>query len=240
VSDLSHSFGNRTVDPRERERQVRETFRRIARRYDLLNDIMSLGMHRLGKRSLVRAVGAAPGAVIVDLAGGTGDIAHQLAGHDRRVIVIDPSFEMMSAGYTRRHHALRWVAGTAEQLPLPDASIDCVTISFGIRNFTHIEGALVEILRVLKPGGQLWCLEFSEVIRPLRGPVALFNCVIIPLMGALLAGDRSAYRYLVESIARFPNQEDFADILRQAGFTGVGYRNFGLGVAALHFGTRPV
>jgi demethylmenaquinone methyltransferase / 2-methoxy-6-polyprenyl-1,4-benzoquinol methylase len=239
VSDLSHTFGKRSVDPRERERLVREVFRRIARRYDLLNDVMSLGMHRLGKRSMVRAVQAGPGQVMVDLAGGTGDIAHRLAGHDRKVIVIDPSYEMMAAGRPTRHHAVQWIAGVAEQLPLPDGTVDAVTIAFGIRNFTQIDDALAEILRVLKPGGRLLCLEFSKVAGPLRGPVALFNRWVVPAMGASLAGDKSAYRYLVESISRFPDQESFAELLRQAGFASVGYRNFGLGVAALHWGTRP-
>lgn len=239
MSDLSHTFGKQSVDPRERERLVREVFRRIARRYDLLNDVMSLGMHRLGKRSMVRAVQAGPGHVMIDLAGGTGDIAHRLAGHDRKVIVIDPSYEMMAAGRPTRHHAVQWIAGVAEQLPLPDGTVDAVTIAFGIRNFTQIDDALAEILRVLKPGGRLLCLEFSKVAGPLRGPVALFNRWVVPAMGASLAGDKSAYRYLVESISRFPDQESFAALLRQAGFASVGYRNFGLGVAALHWGTRP-
>jgi demethylmenaquinone methyltransferase / 2-methoxy-6-polyprenyl-1,4-benzoquinol methylase len=239
VSDLSHTFGKQSVDPRERERLVREVFRRIARRYDLLNDVMSLGMHRLGKRSMVRSVEAGPGQVLVDLAGGTGDIAHRLAAHDRKVIVIDPSYEMMAAGRPGRHHAVQWIVGVAEQLPLPDATVDAVTIGFGIRNFTEIDDALAEILRVLKPGGRVLCLEFSKVAGPLRGPVELFNRWVVPAMGASLAGDKSAYRYLIESIERFPDQESFAGILRQAGFASVGYRNFGLGVAALHWGTRP-
>lgn len=239
VSDLSHTFGNETVDPRERERRIREMFRRIARRYDLLNDVMSLGMHRLGKRAMVRAVNAGPGQLIVDLAGGTGDIAHRLAGHGRTVMVVDPSVEMMAAGRPTRHHTLHWVASVGEQLPLPDACADAVTISFGIRNFTHIDRALAEILRVLKPGGRLLCLEFSKVAKPLRGPVELFNRGIVPTMGMVLARDRSAYSYLIESINRFPDQQAFADILAKAGFTAVGYRNFGCGVAALHTGTRP-
>lgn len=239
MSDLSHTFGNETVDPHERERRVREVFRRIARRYDLLNDVMSLGMHRFGKRSMVRAIAPGSDQFIVDLAGGTGDIADRLAAHGRTVIVIDPSYEMMAAGRPSRHHGLRWINGVAEQLPLPDASADVVTVAFGIRNFTHIETALAEILRVLKPGGRLHVLEFSRVAGPLRGPVELFNRWVVPAMGAVLAGDKSAYRYLIESISRFPDQETFAGILKQAGFLDVGYRNFGLGVAALHSGTRP-
>ena len=239
MNELSHSFGNETVDPRERERRIREMFRRIARRYDLLNDVMSLGMHRLGKRAMVRAVKPGPGQLIVDLAGGTGDIAHRLAGHGRTVMVVDPSVEMRAAGRPTRHHALHWIASVGEQLPLPDACADAVTISFGMRNFTHVDRALAEILRVLTPGGRWLCLEFSKVAKPLRGPAELFTRTIVPTMGLVLARDRSAYRYLIESISRFPDQQAFANILAEAGFTAVGYRNFGCGIAALHIGTRP-
>jgi demethylmenaquinone methyltransferase/2-methoxy-6-polyprenyl-1,4-benzoquinol methylase len=185
------------------------------------------------------AVNPGAGQCIVDLAGGTGDIAHRLAGVDRQVIVVDPSYEMMAAGRDSRHHALRWVAGTAEQMPLPDASVDAVTIAFGIRNVTRIEDALAEILRVLKPGGRLLCLEFSRVEGPLRVPYELYNRWVIPAIGALIAGDTSAYRYLVESIRRFPDQRTFCGILREAGFTDVWYRNHSMGIAALHVGTRP-
>ncbi len=239
VSDLSHTFGNREVDPREREQLVRDVFRRVARRYDLMNDLMSFGIHRLWKRSLAFAVNAGPGQLIVDLAGGTGDVAQRVAGVDRQVVIVDPSYEMMSVGRETRHHALRWVAGTAEQMPLPDASADAVTIAFGIRNVTRIEDALAEILRVLKPGGRLLCLEFSKVVGPLRKPYEFYNRWAIPAIGTMVAGDTSAYRYLVESIRRFPDQETMCGILREAGFTEVWYRNFSMGIAALHFGSRP-
>ena len=239
MPDLSHTFGSKEVDPRERERLVRDVFRRVARRYDLMNDLMSFGIHRLWKRSLARTVSPGADQLIVDLAGGTGDVAHLLAAVDRQVIVVDPSFEMMAVGRESRHHALRWVAGTAEQMPLPDASADTVTIAFGIRNVTRIEDALVEILRVLKPGGRLFCLEFSRVIGPLRAPYELYNRWAIPAIGTLVAGDKSAYRYLVESIRRFPDQETMCGILREAGFRDVWYRNFSMGIAALHVGSRP-
>lgn len=239
MSDLSRTFGSQEVDPRERERLVRDVFRRVARRYDLMNDLMSFGIHRLWKRSMAWAVNAGPGQCIVDLAGGTGDIAQRLAGVDRQVIVVDPSYEMMAAGRDSRHHALRWVAGTAEQMPLPDASVDAVTIAFGIRNVTRIEDALVEILRVLRPGGRLLCLEFSTVQGPLRRPYELYNRWAIPAIGTMVAGDKSAYRYLVESIQRFPDQQAFCEILRAAGFTDVWFRNFSMGIAALHVGSRP-
>ncbi|HUG98599.1 MAG TPA: class I SAM-dependent methyltransferase [Gammaproteobacteria bacterium] len=239
MSDLSHTFGSKEVDPRERERLVRDVFRRVARRYDLMNDLMSFGIHRLWKRSLAGTVRPGAGQLIVDLAGGTGDVAHLLAAVDRQVIVVDPSFEMMAVGRESRHHALRWVAGTAEQMPLPDASADAVTIAFGIRNVTRIEDALAEILRVLKPGGRLFCLEFSRVIGPLRAPYELYNRWAIPAIGTLVAGDKSAYRYLVESIRRFPDQEALCGILREAGFGDVWYRNYSMGIAALHVGSRP-
>jgi demethylmenaquinone methyltransferase / 2-methoxy-6-polyprenyl-1,4-benzoquinol methylase len=239
LPDLSHTFGSQDVDPRERERLVRDVFRRVARRYDLMNDLMSFGIHRLWKRSLAWAVNPGPGEVIVDLAGGTGDVAHRVAEVDRQVIIVDPCFEMMANGRETRHYSLRWVVGTAEQMPLPDASADTVTIAFGIRNFTRMEDALKEILRVLKPGGRLLCLEFSTVIGPLRRPYELYNRWAIPAIGTMVAGDRSAYRYLVESIRRFPDQEAFAQLFREAGFTEVWYRNYSMGIAALHVGTRP-
>ncbi len=218
---------------------IRDVFRRIAPRYDLMNDLMSLGIHRLWKNRLARAVAATRGQLIVDLAGGTGDIAQRLAAADRLVIVVDPGLEMMRVGCRARPAALRWVAGAAEQLPLRDASVDVLTIAFGIRNVTHMGQALAEILRVLRPGGRLLCLEFSRVVGPLRYPYEIYSRWVIPLIGVLVAGDRAAYRYLVESIQRFPDQQTMCAILRDAGFVDVHYRNCSFGIAALHVGTRP-
>jgi demethylmenaquinone methyltransferase / 2-methoxy-6-polyprenyl-1,4-benzoquinol methylase len=239
VFDLSHTFGSEQVDPRTRERMIRDVFRRVARRYDLMNDLMSMGIHRLWKRALASAVDARPGWLIVDLAGGTGDVANLLAGHDRQVVVVDPSREMMSVGRETRHHALRWVAGTAERMPLPDASVDALTIAFGLRNVTRLEVAFAEMLRVLKPGGRMLCLEFSRVVGPLRRPYELYNRWAIPALGALVAGDKAAYRYLVESIGRFPDQQALCELLAAAGFVDVRYRNLSMGIAALHFASRP-
>jgi demethylmenaquinone methyltransferase/2-methoxy-6-polyprenyl-1,4-benzoquinol methylase len=239
MTDLSKTFGRSAVAAGERQRLIRDVFRRVAPRYDLMNDLMSLGIHRLWKNRLARTAAAAPGQVLVDLAGGTGDVAQRLAADDRLVIVVDPGVEMMQAGRSSRHPALRWVAGTAEQLPLRDASVDAVTIAFGIRNVTHMERALAEIRRVLRPGGRLLCLEFSRMVGPLRVPYELYNRWVIPVIGMLVAGDRAAYRYLVESIERFPDQRTMCGILRDAGFVDVQYRNCSFGIAALHVGSRP-
>jgi demethylmenaquinone methyltransferase/2-methoxy-6-polyprenyl-1,4-benzoquinol methylase len=239
VPDISRTFGSQEVDPREREAMIRDVFRSVARRYDLMNDLMSMGIHRLWKRSFAWAADPRPGQVIVDLAGGTGDVAHLLAGHDRTVIVVDPSVEMMIAGRDSRHHGLKWVAGTAERTPLPDASVDSVTIAFGIRNVTHMPDALREILRVLRPGGRLLCLEFSKVQGPMAMPYELYNRFVIPPLGAMVAGDRRAYRYLIESIRRFPDQEEMKELMEHAGFVDVWYRNFSFGIACMHVGSRP-
>lgn len=239
MTDLSRTFGQSAVDPSERQRRVREVFRRVAPRYDFMNDLLSLGIHRLWKDRLACAVAAAPARVVVDLAGGTGDVGDRLAGPDRVVVVVDPALEMMQAGRRSRRSSLIWVAGAAEQLPLRDASVDAVTIAFGIRNVTHMDRALAEILRVLRPGGRLLCLEFSRMVGPLRFLYELYNRWVIPVIGMLVAGDRAAYRYLVESIERFPDQETMCDLLRAAGFVDVRYRNCSLGIAALHSGARP-
>ena len=175
----------------------------------------------------------------MDLAGGTGDVAHKLAGQGRRVIVVDPSDAMMRVGRETRDHRIRWVAGTAEALPLPDASADALTIAFGIRNVTSLDAALADILRVLKPGGRFFCLEFSRPLGALRPVYEQYNRWVIPRLGAAIARDPEAYQYLIESIRRFPDQEAFKGILEAAGFQGVRYRNVSFGIACIHIATRP-
>ena len=236
---LSDSFGEREVTAAERETLIRGVFRRVARRYDLMNDLMSFGIHRLWKRSLAWAVDPRSEQVLVDLAGGTGDVAHKLAGHGRRVIVVDPSDAMMRVGRETRDHRIRWVAGTAEALPLPDSSADALTIAFGIRNVTSLDAALADILRVLKPGGRFFCLEFSRPLGPLRPVYEQYNRLVIPRLGAAIARDPEAYQYLVESIRRFPDQETFKGILEAAGFQDVRYRNVSFGIACIHIAIRP-
>ena len=240
MTDLSRTFGKQSVDEQERERRIRRVFDAVAARYDLMNDLMSMGIHRLWKRSLVRMAAPAPGQCIVDLAGGTGDVAALMAAADRQVTVCDPSLAMMQAGRARGHLHVQWLEGTAENMPLPQASVDTVTIAFGIRNVTRIEDALAEVLRVLKPGGRFLCLEFSTPSAPVRPFYNLFSFTVIPRLGAWVAQAPEAYNYLVESIRRFPDQRAFKAMIEQAGFADVAYRNLSFGIACIHSGTRPL
>jgi len=239
MSDLDRSFGYQQVSSDERRNRVRRVFRAVAPRYDLMNDLMSFGIHRLWKALLVRAVGARPGQILLDLAGGTGDVGRALAGPGRSVIVCDPSVEMMQAGRGRPGGTgLSWLAGEAEAIPLADASIDSLTISFGIRNVTRLDLALAEMHRVLKPGGTAFCLEFSRAHPLLRPFYDLFSFQVIPRLGAMIAREPEAYTYLVESIRKFPDQESFATLFRNAGFADVRYRNLSFGIACLHIATK--
>lgn len=242
MSELSRSFGYQEVDPAERERRIRRVFDTVAPRYDLMNDLMSMGTHRLWKRAFARMAAPCAGQVIVDLAGGTGDIAALMAGPDRLVAVCDPSVAMMEAGRQRGRgaRALVWLAGAAERLPFADRAIDTLTISFGIRNVTDMPAALTEIRRVLKPGGRFLCLEFSKAWAPIRPFYNLFSFTVIPRLGAWVAGAPEAYNYLIESIRRFPDQEEMKAIMERAGFADVRYRNLTFGIACIHAGTKPV
>ena len=239
MTDLSRTFGKQSVDEQERERRIRRVFEAVAARYDLMNDLMSMGIHRLWKRSLVRMAAPAPGQCIVDLAGGTGDVAALMAAPDRQVTVCDPSLAMMQVGRARGHLHVQWLEGTGENIPQPPASDDTVTIAFGIRNVTRIEDALVEVLRVLKPGGRFLCLEFSTPYAPVRPFYNLFSFTVIPRLGAWIARAPEAYSYLVESIRRFPDQRAFKAMIEQAGFGDVSYRNLSFGIACIHSGRRP-
>jgi demethylmenaquinone methyltransferase / 2-methoxy-6-polyprenyl-1,4-benzoquinol methylase len=236
---LSRSFGNAFVASSERERRIRHVFEAVAPRYDLMNDLMSLGIHRLWKRRLVALAAPCAGQRLVDLAGGTGDVAARLAGPDREVTVIDPSEAMMSAGRARGLSHVEWQLGAAERLPLADATVDTMTIAFGIRNVTHLDQALAEARRVLKPGGRFLCLEFSTPQRWLRPFYDLFSFAVIPRLGAWIARSPQAYDYLVESIRRFPDQPGFAHHLENAGFADVHWRDLSFGIACIHVGTRP-
>ncbi|MDA8229932.1 MAG: class I SAM-dependent methyltransferase [Magnetospirillum sp.] len=239
TADIDGTFGYASVSPEERERRIRHVFRSVAGRYDLMNDAMSLGIHRLWKRTLAHAAAPVTGQRIVDLAGGTGDVARLMAASDRDVAVCDPSPEMMAVGRTRCPRTVRFVAGTAEAMPFPDSSVDTVTIAFGLRNVTRLETALAEVLRVLVPGGRFLCLEFSRPLALLRPFYNLYSFAVIPRLGAWVAHEPAAYEYLVESIRRFPDQEAMADLMRTAGFVNLSWSNLSFGIACLHVGTKP-
>ena len=236
---LDHTFGDHAVTNDERRERIRLVFNAVAPRYDLMNDLMSMGIHRLWKRKLAHRVAGVLGRV-VDLAGGTGDVARLLVGSGREVLVCDPSLAMMQVGRARPgNETLQWLAGEAENLPLPDASVDLLTVSFGLRNATQIATALSEVMRVLKPGGRFVCLEFSKPAPWLAPFYDLYSFFVIPRLGAAVAGEPAAYQYLIESIRRFPDQQGFAVLMEQAGFADVQWENVSFGIACLHFGSRP-
>jgi demethylmenaquinone methyltransferase/2-methoxy-6-polyprenyl-1,4-benzoquinol methylase len=244
------TFGDREVPEAVRQGLVNDVFRSVAERYDLMNDLMSGGLHRLWKRELVSMLNAPRGDKpfrLLDVAGGTGDIALRTAaasGAGVTAVVCDISPEMLEVGRRKVEAAglaarISLVDGNAEALPFPDRSFDAYTIAFGIRNVTHIDRALAEAYRVLKIGGHFLCLEFSECQVPLLDRLYDFHSFeVIPRLGSIVAGDREAYRYLVESIRKFPRQERFAEMIRAAGFARVGYRNLTGGIAAIHWGWR--
>ena len=228
---------------------VRGVFDRVASRYDLMNDVMSVGVHRVWKDMVADRLNPQPGERIIDCAGGTGDIAERLAkkaraakrrrgGPDAEILVIDYNAEMVAAGVKRGlSREIAWSVGDAQRLPLPDACADAYVISFGIRNVTDVQQALNEARRVLKPGGRFLCLEFSQPPVPaLKNLYDAYSFKFIPAMGELVAKDRASYQYLVESIRRFPDQETFLSMIQKAGFSKTGYTNFTGGVAALHHG----
>jgi demethylmenaquinone methyltransferase/2-methoxy-6-polyprenyl-1,4-benzoquinol methylase len=236
---LSETFGYRSVSPDERERRIRAVFQAVAGRYDLMNDVMSMGVHRLWKRDMAKRAAAKAGEFVVDLAGGTGDVARLMAGDDRLVVVCDPSREMMEVGRRRCPDSVRFSDGTAESMPFPDASVDLVTIAFGLRNTTNPGQALAEIFRVLKPGGRFLCLEFSRAWKATRPAYDAWSFWVIPRLGAWVAREPAAYEYLVESIRRFPERDELSEEMRKVGFTDVSWRDYTFGIACLHQGTKP-
>lgn len=240
LSDLSHTFGRSRVEPDQREQLIRRVFRQVAPRYDLMNDLMSFGIHRLWKRDFGRQVNPRAGETIVDLAGGTGDIAALLGRAGAQVLICDPGVEMMRAGRARGVEAVGWLAGVGERLPIIDCAADALTIAFGIRNMTRMDAALAEIFRILKPGGRFLCLEFSRPAAPIRPVYEGWSRLVIPRLGAWVAGNPEAYRYLIESIEGFPDQAAMAALIEQAGFVDVRWRNLSFGIACIHSGRRPL
>jgi demethylmenaquinone methyltransferase/2-methoxy-6-polyprenyl-1,4-benzoquinol methylase len=250
MSDDTTHFGSREVPLQEKQGLVDDVFHSVAHRYDLMNDLMSAGLHRAWKDALVTAVnppkGSAPFALL-DLAGGTGDIAFRVikaGGAGARATVLDVNADMLAGGRERADKAgladaVTFVEGNAETLPYPDRSFDAVTIAFGIRNVPRIATALTEAKRVLRLGGRFVCLEFSSVDVPgLDALYDLYSFNVIPTLGRAVTGDAEAYRYLVESIRRFPKPEAFAQMMREAGFARVSYRRLSGGIVALHSGWR--
>ncbi len=239
-------FGYETVPEDEKKERVGEVFHSVASKYDLMNDVMSLGIHRLWKRRTVERAAVRPGMRILDLAGGTGDLAAAFAprvGDRGRVTVSDINASMLMVGRDRlldqgRAGNLDFVQADAELLPFPDESFDRVTIAFGLRNVTRKERALAEMRRVLKAGGRLLVLEFSRPMAPMRPFYDLYSFRMLPLMGRLIAKDADSYRYLAESIRMHPDQETLAGMMRDAGLEQVQYENLTGGVVALHRATR--
>ncbi|HYD28353.1 class I SAM-dependent methyltransferase [Brevundimonas sp.] len=248
-SGKTSSFGFRDVDAREKVRLVRGVFDSVASNYDLMNDLMSGGVHRLWKDAAAAKLNPQPGETILDVAGGTGDMARRYAkmaraaqqrrgGEDASVIVLDYNAEMIMAGVGKGGEPeMSWSVGDAMALPLPDASVDAYSISFGIRNVADIPQALREARRVLKPGGRFLCLEFSRpTASAIRKAYDAWSFHAIPRIGGWVAGDRDSYQYLVESIRRFPDQQTFKAMIEAAGFSRVTVTNLSGGVAAIHHG----
>ncbi|MDN2579637.1 bifunctional demethylmenaquinone methyltransferase/2-methoxy-6-polyprenyl-1,4-benzoquinol methylase UbiE [Aquibium sp. ELW1220] len=246
---MEQSFGFRTVDAGTKQPLVDEVFHKVAKRYDLMNDIMSAGMHRVWKDAMVAALNPRKraGWTSLDVAGGTGDIAFRIveaSGRAAHVTVLDINGSMLQVGQERAEKRglidnLDFVEANAEALPFEEERFDAYTIAFGIRNVPRIDVALAEAYRVLKPGGRFLCLEFSEVEMPLLDRAyEAWSFNAIPAIGKMVAGDGEPYRYLVESIAKFPRQADFAAMIERAGFERVTFRNFTGGIAALHSGWK--
>ncbi|SEN76045.1 demethylmenaquinone methyltransferase / 2-methoxy-6-polyprenyl-1,4-benzoquinol methylase [Roseovarius tolerans] len=246
MSEKTTHFGFQDVPESEKAGRVRGVFGSVASKYDLMNDAMSLGIHRIWKDAMMDWLAPRAGQRLLDVAGGTGDISFRFlkrAGHGHAT-VLDLTEPMLVEGRKRAEadqmaDSLDWVVGDAMALPFEDNSFDVYTISFGIRNVTRPQEALNEAFRVLKPGGRLMVLEFSQIPNELMQKVYdLYSFNIIPRLGQAIANDRDSYQYLVESIRQFPDQETFLGMVRQAGFEQAKYRNLSMGIACLHSGWK--
>lgn len=250
-------FGNRSVSPDEKTGLVRGVFDSVAERYDLMNDLMSMGVHRKWKADFIRMIRPKPGLNYLDVAGGTGDIAFKIKkkidkkteatpnAPPTQITLLDLTYDMLSVGRDRamdlgHGNDFNWICGNAETLPLHDNSQDVYTISFGLRNVTHIDTALAEAYRVLKPGGRFYCLEFSHVNVPVIDKIYnVYSDTLIPRLGEKVAQDRESYQYLVESIRKFPTQSQLLKRMQKIGFKHTNVENFTFGVVAVHRGIKP-
>ncbi|HBH25879.1 MAG TPA: bifunctional demethylmenaquinone methyltransferase/2-methoxy-6-polyprenyl-1,4-benzoquinol methylase UbiE [Rhodospirillaceae bacterium] len=246
VNPESAQFGFRPTDATEKPGLVDRVFTSVASKYDLMNDLMSMGIHRLWKNRFVRRIAPTPGKAYLDVAGGTGDIARRLARRGAgSVTVCDPSAEMVACGAARAVDAglprITWALGRAEALPFPDATFDVLTIAFGLRNVTRIDDALAEFARVLRPGGRAWVLEFTPVERPvLKQAYDAYAFDVLPRLGALVARDSESYQYLAESIRAFPSRAALAARMEAAGFSGVAHEAWSAGIVAVHTGLKAL
>ncbi|MDH4040763.1 MAG: bifunctional demethylmenaquinone methyltransferase/2-methoxy-6-polyprenyl-1,4-benzoquinol methylase UbiE [Gammaproteobacteria bacterium] len=244
--DTTH-FGYKEVEADAKAGMVAEVFHSVASRYDLMNDLMSAGIHRVWKRFTIELSGVRSGNAVLDIAGGTGDLAARFAdivGPSGRVVLADINDSMLKVGRDKlldhgRLGNLEFVQADAQSLPFPDDSFDCVTIAFGLRNVTDKDAALRSMLRVLKPGGRLLVLEFSKPANPLLSKAYdAYSFRVLPLMGRLVANDADSYQYLAESIRMHPDQETLKDMMEDAGFSRCEYHNMTGGVVALHKGVK--
>jgi len=234
-------FGFERVATAEKAKRVEEVFDRVAGRYDLMNDLMSFGLHRLWKFFAVSLARIRAGESVLDVASGSGDLARAMAARGARVCMSDINGPMLARGRDRvadAGHLLPAVRCDAERLPFRGAAFDCVTVGFGLRNMTHKDAALAEMARVLKPGGRLLVLEFSHIWKPLQKPYDLYSFRVLPWLGARVAGDAAAYRYLAESIRMHPDQPMLAGMLERAGLERVEYFNLAAGAVAVHRGVK--
>lgn len=239
-------FGFEQVDSNTKASKVQKVFSDVATQYDLMNDIMSFGLHRAWKNEFISLIPAKRGKVLLDLAGGTGDIACRfLDKGGARAVVCDSNLDMLQVGRRRcidsglHYKSINWVHGSGESLPFNDNTFDCCTISFGIRNFTDINAALLEVHRVLKPCGMFLCLEFSHIKNEVLNDIYNFySFKVIPKIGKVITGHSEHYKYLVESIRKFPKANRFARMVESAGFTSVNYKKLCFGVVAIHYGYK--
>ena len=237
-------FGYQSVDDTDKARRVRSVFDSVASRYDIMNDVLSMGLHRAWKAYTVAVAAVQPGMQVLDIAGGTGDLARAFAnrvGSAGRVVLTDINEAMLRTGRDRlldEGLLLPTVACDAEHLPFPDGSFDLVSVAFGLRNMTHKDAALKEMARVLRPGGRVLVLEFSTPAAPLKKPYDWYSFTFMPMMGKLIAGDAESYRYLAESIRMHPDQATLKVLMQGAGFAHVDVHNLAAGIVALHVGVK--